>query len=210
MAKNISSTTMTINVATHAQTLTSNISSTTFAIGPAPIITVASAAVPKEKPLTEAQRNKMRVLAHEYGTFSSSGNTKIIQPDINTLPESELTDLQRNRKRMMQNDLFAEYNKPALADRAHLNLHLDIECARNRRRVLESEFAILTGLTPSSTTFTLEQVLTPMSPTSDTTLTENATQLTASAAKRTDLINANVPAPLNAKTVLKINVELAN
>ncbi|XP_067636054.1 gamma-tubulin complex component 6-like [Eurosta solidaginis] len=212
MTKNISSTTMTIIAATHAQTLTSNISSTTFAIGPAPIITVASAAVSKEKPLTAAQRNKMRVLAHEYGTFSSSGNTKIIQPDINlnTLPESELTDLQRNRKRMMQNDLFAEYNKPALADRAHLNLNLDTERARNRRRVLESEFDILTGQTPSSTTFTTEQVLTPMSTTSDTPLTENATQLTASALQRTDLINANVPAPLNAKTVLKINVELAN
>ncbi|XP_054728198.1 gamma-tubulin complex component 6 isoform X2 [Anastrepha obliqua] len=198
---NISSTTVTISPATHIETLTPSITvrSATSALAPNAIA---------ERSLTEAQRNKLRVLAHEFGTYSSTADQPV-QPDINlnTLPDSELTELQRNRRRMMQNDPFVEYNKSPLADRAHLNLNLDTERARNRRRVLESEFDILTGKTPSSTTFTVEQVATPMSTTSDTPLIESgASELTAAVVKQSDLANGNLPT----KTALKINVELAN
>ncbi|XP_036338926.1 LOW QUALITY PROTEIN: gamma-tubulin complex component 6 [Rhagoletis pomonella] len=172
---------------------------TTVTICPAP---TALAPPANERPITEAQRNKIRVLAHEFGTYCSTTPQQPIQPDINlnTLPDSELTDLQRNRRRMMQNDLFAEYNKSPLADRAHLNLNLDTERARNRRRVLESEFDILTGKTPS------EQAATPMSTTSDTPLTESTSELTAAIAQQSDRANGNTPT----KMPLKINVQLAN
>ena len=65
-------------------------------------------------------------------------------PDINfnDLPES---DLQRNRRRMMQNDIFSEYNKDPMAARSTLYLNLDTDRSRNRQKVLESEFNILTG-----------------------------------------------------------------
>lgn len=147
------------------------------------------------------------MLAHEFGTYSTNTQAST-QPDINlnTLPDDELTDLQRNRRRMMQNDPFTEYNKSALPDRAQLNLNLNTERARNRRRVLESEFDILTGLTPSTTTFTVEQCITPMSTTSDTPLTDCATDLPSTAANQVDLANGNV----SSKSALKINVELAN
>ncbi|XP_004520386.1 uncharacterized protein LOC101462439 [Ceratitis capitata] len=194
VTQNVSSTTVTIVPAARTETFTPQISSTTVTIGAAPVT---------NETLTEAQRNKLRVLTHEFGTYSASALPDI---NLNTLPESELTDLQRNRRRMMQNDLFAEYNKSPLADRAQLNLNLDTERARNRRRVLESEFNILTGLTPSTTTFTVEQVATPMSTTSDTPLTEQAAEFTAAEVKKYDIANGNV----SSKTQLKINVDLAN
>lgn len=101
-------------------------------------------------------------------------------PDINlnTLPDSELTDLQRNRRRMMQNDLFCEYNKDPMAARSALYLNLDTERARNRQKVLESEFNIVTGKIEIKTSasvacVTLDTPITPMSTTSDNTpLTE--------------------------------------
>ncbi|XP_011176998.2 uncharacterized protein LOC105208704 [Zeugodacus cucurbitae] len=196
VAQNASSTTVTIVPAARTDLLSTNISSSTVTMEPAHGAT--------QKPLSEAQRNKLRVLAHEFGTNTQQST----QPDINlnTLPDDELTDLQRNRRRMMQNDLFAEYNKSPLTDRAHLNLNLDTERARNRRRVLESEFDILTGLTPSTTTFTVEQGATPMSTTSDTAPIVCATNSPSAAANQSDLANANVPS----KSALKINVELAN
>ncbi|XP_050328524.1 gamma-tubulin complex component 6 [Bactrocera neohumeralis] len=199
VTQNPSSTTVTICPATRTEPLTSNISSTT--------VTMEPAAVATQKPLSEAQRNKLRVLAHEFGTYSTN-TQQSTQPDINlnTLPDDELTDLQRNRRRMMQNDLFSEYNKSPLPDRAQLNLNLDTERARNRRRVLESEFDILTGHTPSTVTFTVEQGTTPMSTTSDTPLTDCAADLPPAAAQQRDLANGNV----SSKSALKINVELAN
>lgn len=196
---NPTNTTVTIVPVERFEPLPSNISSTTVAMEPAP--------VPTQKLLSEAQRNKLRVLAHEFGTYSTN-TQQSTQPDVNlnTLPDDELTDLQRNRRRMMQNDLFAEYNKSPLTDRAQLSLNLDTERARNRRRVLESEFDILTGLTPSTTTFAVEQQATPMSTTSDTPLTDCATDVQPAAVKQSDSANGNV----SSKLALKINVELAN
>lgn len=119
------------------------------------------------KPLTDAQKNRYKVLHEEFGLsgYNSAQHSHRAQTsDVNFNPiEStcvELTDLQRNRQKMMQNDTFAEYNKDPLASRKNLNLDLNTELARNRKKVLHSEFNILTGVE-------VHNQLTPMSTTSD-------------------------------------------
>ncbi|XP_055845305.1 gamma-tubulin complex component 6 [Episyrphus balteatus] len=116
------------------------------------------------KPLTDAQKNRFKVLHEEFG-MGGDGSAITQTADINFNPietvHVELTDLQKNRKKMMQNDTFAEYNKDPLASRKNLNLDLNTERARNRKKVLESEFNILTGIDTHNQ-------LTPMSTTSDT------------------------------------------
>lgn len=168
-------------------------------------------------PLTDAQRNKLKVLSHEFNNIPPIDSTHAKSlPDINlnTLPECELTELQRNRRRMMQNDTFSEYNKDPFANRKHLNLELNTERAKNRRKVLDSEYHILTGQTPSTTTFTITQAaaVTPMSTTSDTPITAEALVAdfaaaadAAAAGKRNDVENANV----EEKSALKLNVAIA-
>ncbi|XP_055912528.1 gamma-tubulin complex component 6 [Eupeodes corollae] len=134
------------------------------------------------KPLTDAQKNRFKVLHEEFG-MSCEGRSVPQTSDINFNPiEStlvELTDLQKNRKKMMQNDTFAEYNKDPLASRKNLNLDLNTERSRNRKKVLESEFNILTGLENCNQ-------LTPMSTTSDNI------PLIASNAVEEDTENANL------------------
>lgn len=113
------------------------------------------------KPLTEAQKNRFKILHDEFGIRENErSTTQTSDINFNQIQSSltELTDLQRNRQKMMQNDIFAEFNKDPLANRKNLNLDLNSERARNRKKVLESEFNILTGvesynqLTPMSTT----------------------------------------------------------
>ncbi|XP_075155215.1 gamma-tubulin complex component 6 [Haematobia irritans] len=123
--------------------------------------------------LTDAQKNKFKVLNQEYGISHQNTRTKSM-PDINLNMQqegpNELSDLQRNRQRMMQNDLFSEYNKPSETRASNLYLDLDSERARNRRKVLESEYNILTGkgqIIPSITTETVDTPITPMSTASD-------------------------------------------
>ena len=126
-----------------------------------------------ENLLAEAKRNRMKVLNVEFNLQTDKALTKSM-PDINlnVLPDSELTDLQRNRKRMMQNDLFSEYNKDPMAARQNLYLNLDSDRARNRHKVLESEFNIITGKIVPKKPLDITPV-TPMSTTSDNTpLTE--------------------------------------
>ncbi|XP_037931769.1 uncharacterized protein LOC119666560 [Teleopsis dalmanni] len=116
--------------------------------------------------------------------------------NLNTVTDTELTDLQRNRKRMMQNDLFTEYNKEPFAGRNNLNLNLNTDLARNRLKVLQSEFDIIPEIKPAI------EILTPMSTTSDTPITESASEVTIPHMEKLDKENGNLPR-------LKINVDLA-
>ncbi|XP_065363723.1 gamma-tubulin complex component 6 isoform X2 [Calliphora vicina] len=166
-----------------------------------------------ENLLSESKRNRMRVLNEELN-FQNIHTKSMPDINLNTLPESELTDLQRNRRRMMQNDLFCEYNKDPMAARSTLYLNLDTDRARNRRKVLESEFNILTGkmeMKPvqTATGINLDTPMTPMSTTSDNTpLTETANEGQADKDNGNDVGNKTKE---NKETLneLKLNVSLA-
>ncbi|XP_046801977.1 uncharacterized protein LOC111686170 [Lucilia cuprina] len=172
-----------------------------------------------ENLLSEAKRNRMRVLNEEFNFQSQNTHTKSM-PDINlnTLPDAELTELQRNRKRMMQNDLFSEYNKDPMAARSNLYLNLDTERARNRQKVLESEFNILTGKlevksAKSTTSINLDTPITPMSTTSDNTpLTEIPNQQQADQDNGNDSVinnnQTNDKKEQQQQNDLKLNVSL--
>ena len=138
-------------------------------------------------------------------------------PDINlnTLPE---TDVQKNRRKMMQNDTFKDFNKEdSHILRARMQLELNSEMAKNRRKVLQSEYDILTGnraATVSTTTFTLDKLstttfdidpLTPMSTTSDTPMNECAANPSTSTfvIEKSDTLNGN---ERDSKTQLKVVV----
>ncbi|KAM7350764.1 gamma-tubulin complex component 6 [Cochliomyia hominivorax] len=163
-----------------------------------------------ENLVSEAKRNRMRVLNEEFNFQTQNSHTKSM-PDINlnTLPDSELSELQRNRKRMMQNDLFSEYNKDPMAARSALYLNLDTERARNRQKVLESEFNIVTGKLESQKI--LQTPITPMSTTSDNTpLTEISPE------RQDDQDNGNISREKETKDKnvlqkdLKLNILLAD
>lgn len=158
--------------------------------------------------MSEAKRNRLRVLNEEFNFQTQNSHTKSM-PDINlnTLPDSELTDLQRNRKRMMQNDLFSEYNKDPMAARSALYLNLDTERARNRQKVLESEFNIVTGkIVPAQQT-----PMTPMSTTSDNTpLTEVASNEKQDDKDNGNTISQQLQDKKDTQKELKLNVSLAD
>ncbi|KAL5276300.1 TUBGCP6 family protein [Megaselia abdita] len=83
--------------------------------------------------ILEAQRIKKKILEHEHGI------------DSNSNPVKELTDLEKNRKKMMDGDTFAFVNLPQ--EKKLFTLDLTTERSRNKKRVLESEFDIIQGET---------------------------------------------------------------
>uniref|UniRef100_A0A1I8P730 Gamma-tubulin complex component 6 n=2 Tax=Stomoxys calcitrans TaxID=35570 RepID=A0A1I8P730_STOCA len=140
-------------------------------------INTAGTADNKEMPLTEAQKNKFKVLSDEFQIqISNQTHRTKSMPDVNLndVQDEELSELQRNRRRMMQNDLFSEYNKDPEPRSVNLYLPLDTDRARNRKKVLESEYNILTGMANMAT------VDTPMSTASDDIpLTETLSEIEA-------------------------------
>ncbi|XP_061513320.1 uncharacterized protein LOC1271009 isoform X2 [Anopheles gambiae] len=143
------------------------------------VVATASAGLRK---LTEAQRNKLKILSQEFeiappdepGTMDENCNRlaerrknreRILISDYTSreeeaapggqpVPGRELSELQKNRRKIMSQ----EYN--LLTDEAvwdgtggrdpnqkrTMYLNLDSDRARNRRRILESEFDIATGV----------------------------------------------------------------
>uniref|UniRef100_A0A182IJ56 Gamma-tubulin complex component 6 n=1 Tax=Anopheles atroparvus TaxID=41427 RepID=A0A182IJ56_ANOAO len=127
--------------------------------------------------LTEAQRNKLKILSHEFEitdprTFDANCNLleerrknrdRILISDytsredesaVSGAPggEQELTELQRNRRKIMSQEYNllsdepeAGLNRVELKQRPTMYLNLDSDRARNRRRILESEYNIATG-----------------------------------------------------------------
>ncbi|XP_055534566.1 gamma-tubulin complex component 6 [Wyeomyia smithii] len=142
--------------------------------------------------LTDAQRNKMKVLSQEFGVaIDSLGKTdinsnqmeerhrnrqKILISDFTADRDEttlevvvkpgtrELTELQRNRAKIMSqeyNVIVDDHDHDAKhARKPYMYLNLDSDRARNRRRILESEYDITTGMQ--------NFVDTPMSVDSDT------------------------------------------
>uniref|UniRef100_T1GS42 Gamma-tubulin complex component n=1 Tax=Megaselia scalaris TaxID=36166 RepID=T1GS42_MEGSC len=83
----------------------------------------------------EAQRIKKKIMDQEQNI------------DVNLNPlKTELSELEKNRNKMMSSNTFACVNLPK--ERPNLTLDLTTERARNKRKVLESEFDII----PMSTT----------------------------------------------------------
>ncbi|XP_011296440.2 uncharacterized protein LOC101895064 isoform X2 [Musca domestica] len=123
-------------------------------------------------PLKETEGNQLKVLPEEI-EIPSKNSQGVMESDINlNQEETLLTDLQRNRRRMMQNDLFSEINKNALENRTLMYLDLNSDRAKNRKRVLESEYNIITGAldikrASSEVTIPTDTPLTPMSTASD-------------------------------------------
>lgn len=91
--------------------------------------------------LSEAQRIKKKILDHEQGIDANSNPLK-----------AELTDLEKNRKKMMDGgETFAFVDLPQ--ERKVLSLDLTTDRAKNKKRVLESEFDIIQTLpTPEAIT----------------------------------------------------------
>ncbi|XP_053683843.1 gamma-tubulin complex component 6 [Sabethes cyaneus] len=138
--------------------------------------------------LTEAQRNKMKVLSQEFGlTGKTDLNSNQVEDrdqnrykilisdytagrDEGTLEvvvkpgTRELTELQKNRAKIMSqeyNVIVDDHDRGSKRDRKpDMYLNLDSDRARNRRRILESEYDITTGMQ--------NFVDTPMSVDSDT------------------------------------------
>lgn len=154
-----------------------------------------------ESQMTDAQRNRQKVLNEEFNLGQQNSHAKSM-PDVNlnTLPDEEISELQRNRRRMMHNDLFCEYNKDPLKTRSNLYLNLDSDRARNRQKVLSSEYNILTGQNTAD--------LTPMSTTSDTTPVTEALSETQ-ADKDNGNTNTKITEDLE-KHNLKLNVTITS
>ncbi|XP_030373025.1 gamma-tubulin complex component 6 [Scaptodrosophila lebanonensis] len=149
---------------------------------------------------TEAQRNKLRVLScsEQIAPHDENLNTlsATVAPNDNS---NELSsDLQRNRQRMMQHDMFSAFNsvEDAHAQRSKCLLTADTERARNRRRVMESEFDIIVGNIEMQLPLERHKLYveeesvapgTPMSTTSDV----EATMTTSHEEKCQDTVNNN-------------------
>lgn len=126
-------------------------------------------------PLTEAQKIKMKVLSSEFGIDLNRNETESdTKTTARTTTSTTISDVERNRRKMMQNDPFAKLNEEP--ERRKLQLDLDSDLSRNRRRVLESEYNIITGLSTNSDS-------TPMSTTSDSPMVDDHEE---------DVKNANV------------------
>ncbi|XP_037880260.1 uncharacterized protein LOC119631811 [Glossina fuscipes] len=174
--------------------------------------------------LSEAQRNRLKVLDSEFGMLSMEKMTPDI--NLNNLPECELTDLQRNRRRMMQTDLFSEYNKDPLEARTNLFFNLNTERARNRQKILASEFDIQTGIPfveGSSSSLICESITSPMSTTSDDVLSAVDSFSSIGTRQQKDIENGNLADVFmktsdlscatyltDMKCELKVNTKLAN
>ncbi|XP_035901163.1 gamma-tubulin complex component 6 [Anopheles stephensi] len=145
------------------------------------VVATASAGLRK---LTEAQRNKLKILSQEFEIAPPDDATGRIDMNCNRLAErrknrdrilisdyttreqestgptyaqttaQELTELQKNRRKIMSQEynLLTDYAVPDGTTRRDPNgkptmyLNLDSDRARNRRRILESEFDIATGV----------------------------------------------------------------
>uniref|UniRef100_A0A1Q3G1X1 Putative gamma-tubulin ring complex protein n=1 Tax=Culex tarsalis TaxID=7177 RepID=A0A1Q3G1X1_CULTA len=164
------------------------------------IMETASAGI---RQLTEAQRNKLKIMSHEYNIDGIGQETKAKVVDVNSNSQQttavadeerlrnrqrilisdftsreeeqqtagvdggvkELTDLERNRMKIMSQEFNLivddhDHGKKG-AKKPEMFLNLDSDRARNRRRILECEYNIVTG----SQNFTAD---TPMSVDSDT------------------------------------------
>ncbi|XP_058839564.1 uncharacterized protein LOC131695056, partial [Topomyia yanbarensis] len=124
--------------------------------------------------LTEAQRNRIKILSQEFNcvvdeapveqTDLNSNQTedrhrnrqKILISDFTNRQQiaemeatRELTDLERNRMKIMSqeyNVIVNDHSRGSQRDRKpDMYLNLDSDRARNRRRILECEYDILTG-----------------------------------------------------------------
>ncbi|XP_055374674.1 uncharacterized protein LOC129607613 isoform X2 [Condylostylus longicornis] len=114
----------------------------------------------ENKNLTEAQKNKIKVLGSEYNIFgtyledvNSNFHSKCMQPNF-----SELNDLQKNKMKSMQSNCFQTRSN------SRANLDIKTESLLNKKKVLENEYFIAVGsfITPAN--------ISPMSTSSDLSL----------------------------------------
>ncbi|XP_052872931.1 gamma-tubulin complex component 6 [Anopheles cruzii] len=123
--------------------------------------------------LTEAQRNKLKILSQEFEITTTDVNCNRLdaerselrrnrerilisdytsRPDETTIrvgPGVELTELQRNRAKIMSQEYNLLLDNGASGTpappKATMYLTLDTDRARNRRRVMDSEYSMVTG-----------------------------------------------------------------
>ncbi|XP_035786687.1 gamma-tubulin complex component 6-like [Anopheles albimanus] len=145
--------------------------------------------------LTEAQRNKLKILSQEFEIAptttdvncnrleeSRRNREKILISDYTNRPEDaaetiahpaadqELTELQRNRRKIMNQEYNLvlgddEHDGQKAAQKATMYLTLETDRARNRRRVMDSEYAMGPGVARVESSIYAD---TPMSVDSDT------------------------------------------
>ncbi|XP_059607787.1 uncharacterized protein LOC132255687 [Phlebotomus argentipes] len=108
-----------------------------------------------EDQMTPCQRNKLKVMSHEFN-IDVPMDTQLSR----AIQEETMTELERNRRRILYKDLNSNTDEHAEANRNSLSLCFETERMRNRRKILESEFDIA---------IPTKEKLTPMSTTSDCT-----------------------------------------
>ncbi|GAB0090031.1 uncharacterized protein DMENIID0001_046820 [Sergentomyia squamirostris] len=107
-----------------------------------------------EVQLTACQRNKLKVMSHEFNIDLPMDTTL-----IRAIDEETMSELERNRRRILYRDLNSNTSQDSNTNRNLLSLNFETERMRNRRKVLQTEFDISIPCKPDK--------LTPMSTTSD-------------------------------------------
>lgn len=103
--------------------------------------------------MTPCQRNKLKVMSHEFN-INIPMDTKLSR----AIKEETMTELERNRRRILYRDLNSNTENDSEVNKNSLNLNFETERMRNRRKILETEFDIA---------IPTKEKLTPMSTTSD-------------------------------------------
>lgn len=116
--------------------------------------------------LTEAQRNRIKVLSHEYNLTTDEANGNIIA--VTSTVEKTLTDGQKNKLKMMSHDF--SYSEELTAPKISVTM---TDLQRNRLKVLSHEYNIETEIPEKKMSLNLLQIEpvqhleSPMSVTSD-------------------------------------------
>ncbi|XP_055693666.1 uncharacterized protein LOC129796032 [Lutzomyia longipalpis] len=111
--------------------------------------------LPERSQMTPCQRNKLKVMSHEYN-ISIPMDSHLSR----AIREETMTELERNRQRILHRDFNSNTDDDGGGKRNRMTLNLvESERVRNRKKVLETEFDIAIP--------TKEKLLTPMSTTSD-------------------------------------------
>uniref|UniRef100_A0A182JVR3 Gamma-tubulin complex component 6 n=1 Tax=Anopheles christyi TaxID=43041 RepID=A0A182JVR3_9DIPT len=104
--------------------------------------------------LTDLQKNRRKIMSQDYNLLAEDAVSDGVSREVGQSTMPELTELQKNRRKIMSQ----EYNlltEDAVWDstsgrdpnrKPTMYLNLDSDRARNRRRIMESEFDIATGV----------------------------------------------------------------
>lgn len=131
-----------------------NVLNSNIHLSDAPVETPQTVAIPSEQKMTEAQKNRLKTLQHEYGfsgpsIVDTNSNQIVVQP-------TELSDLQKNRNRVLTSEFGitpAVVSVPADTDTDNnhdVNANAMTDLQRNRQKVLAHEYNLVTSASTKS------------------------------------------------------------